>query len=81
VPAPDRDGHPPDPNRDRIAAERAKVQRLDGDAFVKPEMPEAARVRLVERGSIDRADARTRSNREAIEAGRVRLEGRVHCCE
>ena len=46
--APDRDGHPADANRDRIAAEGAKVQRLNGDAFIESEMLQAAGLALVE---------------------------------
>ena len=35
----DRDGHAPDAHGERIAPERALVERLDRDTFVETEMP------------------------------------------
>ena len=49
MPAADGDGHAADADRDRIAAERTEVQRLDGDALIEAEMPQAAGLALVER--------------------------------
>ena len=40
--AANRDGHPPDANRERIAPERAEVKRLDRNPFVKAEVAQAA---------------------------------------
>ena len=76
--APDRDRHPADPDGDRIAAERPEVQRLDHDALVEAEMPQAAGFGLVERGPVDR-QRRAPSSRPAswsrlrsFQAGRAR---------
>ena len=81
VPAADRDGHAADADGDRIAAERPEVQRLDGDALVEAEMPQAAGFALVERGPVDRRDARARPDCEWSRLIDVGLEGRVHCCD
>ena len=81
MPAPDRDGHPADPDRDRIAAERAEVQRFDRDAFVETEMAQAAGFGLVEDRPVDAEDTRLGSDGERVEACGVRLKGRVQCCE
>ena len=43
--AADRDGHPADADRDRVAAERPQVQRLDRDAFIEAEIPAGAALR------------------------------------
>ena len=74
--APDRDGHPADADRDRIAAERPEVQRLDGNALIEAEMPQPAGFALVERVPVDRRDARLAS-RAAAGRGRARPDGRA----
>ena len=75
------DGHPADPNRDRIAAERAEVHRLDGYAFVEAEVPQAAGFAVFEAGPIDRQHARPSPDRQLVKAGDICLERRVHCCD
>ena len=57
VTAADRDGHAADADRERIAAERAEVKRLDDDALVEAEMPQARGFALLERVPVDRCDA------------------------
>ena len=73
--AADRDGHPADPDRERIAAERAEVERLDRDAFVEAEVAQAAGLacRSSER-PVDRRDARAACrSRSSSREGRRRV--------
>ena len=67
--AANRDGHPSDSNRERIASERAKVKRLDRDALVKAKVAQAAGLSFAKRRPIDRSDVRPRSEREIVEGG------------
>ena len=72
VGAADRDGHPPDPDGQRILAERPKVERLDRDAFVEPEMAQAAGFGFTERGPVDGRNFGTRANLQLVEASQWR---------
>ena len=65
--AADRDGHPPDADRERIAPERAEVERLDRDAGVEAEVTQAARFAGLERVPVDRRDLRARADLEVVE--------------
>ena len=71
--AADRDGHPADPHRQRIAAERAAMERLDRDALVEAEVAQAAahRRRRARAQSIAAIRAR-RPSFEVVEGGRSR---------
>ena len=51
--AADGDGHPADADCERIAAERAEVERLDVNAFVETEMAKARRLALLQRIPVD----------------------------
>ena len=56
--ATDRDRHPADADGDRIATERAQVQRLDRDALVETEVAQTAALAAVQDIPINREDAR-----------------------
>jgi hypothetical protein len=71
--AANRDGHPSDPNRERIAPKRPEVKRLDRDALVKAKVAQAAGLSFAKRRPINRSDVRPRSEREIVE------EGGRHC--
>ncbi len=63
----DRDRHPADAHRQRIAAERAEVQRLDRDAFVEAELAQAAGLAFAERCPVDRRNPRARAQLQLVE--------------
>jgi hypothetical protein len=67
VAAADGDGHAADADRDRVAAEGAQMQGLDGNTLVKAEMPEAASFGMVERIPVNGEDARLGPELEPVE--------------
>ena len=74
VRAADGDGHPADADRERIAAERAEMKRLDRDTLVETEVAQAAGFAFLERGPIDRRDVRAGADRQIVQGCRHR-----HC--
>jgi hypothetical protein len=78
---PDRNRHSAHANRDRVAAERPQVQRLNSDALIEAEMLEAAGLSLIQPLPIDRRNARLGADRQAIEGDDLRMERRIPCCE
>ena len=72
--AADRDGHPPDANGERVAAERPEVERLDRNPLVKAELAQTPRFAFAKRSPIDRRDVRAGAELEIVEGGRRR-----HC--
>jgi hypothetical protein len=81
VAAADRNRHAANAYCDRISAKRAKMQRLDCDAFIEAEMPEATGFGFVEVTPAYGCDARLRPDLKLVERDRVRLKGRVHSCD
>ena len=67
--AADGDGHPADPDRERIAPERAEVQRLDRNALVEAEVAQATGLAFLERGPVDRRDSRAGAELQLVERG------------
>lgn len=65
--AANRDSHPSDSNRERIAPKRPEVERLNRDALVKAEVAQAASLSFAKRGPVNRCDMRPRSKREIVE--------------
>ena len=43
----DRDGHPPDADRERVTPERPEMERFDGDPGIEAKMTQAARFGLI----------------------------------
>src|SRR6476620_12535558 len=76
--APDRDRHPADADRERVAAERPEVQEFDHHAFVEAELAQAVGLAFAESGPVNRRDARLRPDRKTVEPNHVRLKRRVH---
>jgi len=60
-------GHPPNPDRKRVAPERPEVKRFDRNALVKSELPKPANIAFRQDRPIDRLDLRTGSKRKIIE--------------
>jgi hypothetical protein len=67
VAAADGDGHAADADRDRVAAEGAQMQGLDGNTLVKAEMPEAICFVGIKQLPVDREDARLGPELEPVE--------------
>ena len=77
----DRDGHAPDADGDRIAAQRTAVQRFNRNALVKPEMLESRRFCLLKTIPINGSDHRPRPKGELVETQALGMERRIHYCE
>ena len=79
--ATDRNRHASDSDRDRIAAERTEMKRLDGYAFIEAELAQTVGLPLVEGTPVDGRHAGRRADGQPVEANRVRMKRRVHCCD
>ena len=62
VAASNGDSHPADTNGERVAAERAKVKRLDDNTFVEPEMTQASRLAPLQGIPVDRCNGCTQAD-------------------
>jgi hypothetical protein len=81
MPAPDRNRHSTDPDRDRVTPERSEMEWLDNHAFIEAEMPEPTRFGLIEKAPVDRQDMRPRPDLELVEIDGLRLKERNHSCD
>ena len=59
--------HPPDPDGQRVSAERAQVERFDDDALVKAELAQAASLAFLKRGPVDRGYTRPSAQLQLVE--------------